>query len=59
MNLIIRNARVLQTTPAGEVRVLDRQDAVEQLDHQRVLVGRVRVGQVPGPAPEPAAVIPV
>ena len=28
MNLIIRNARVLQTTPAGEVRVLDRQDVV-------------------------------
>ena len=28
MNLTIRNARVLQTTPAGEVRVLDRQDVV-------------------------------
>ena len=28
MSLIIRNARVLQTTPAGEVRVLDRQDVV-------------------------------
>ena len=28
MNLIIRNARVLRTTPAGEARVLDRQDVV-------------------------------
>ena len=28
MNLIIRNARVLQTTPAGEARVLERQDVV-------------------------------
>ena len=28
MSLIIRNARVLQTTPAGEVRILDRQDVV-------------------------------
>ena len=26
MSLIIRNARVLQTTPAGEVRVVDGQD---------------------------------
>ena len=26
MSLIIRNARVLQTTPNGDVRVLDRQD---------------------------------
>lgn len=26
MSLVIRNARVLQTTPAGEVRILDRQD---------------------------------
>lgn len=28
MSLVIRNARVLQTTPAGEVRILDRQDVV-------------------------------
>jgi 5-methylthioadenosine/S-adenosylhomocysteine deaminase len=28
MSLIIRNARVLQTTPAGEARVLDRQEVV-------------------------------
>lgn len=30
MNLVIHNARVLQTTPAGEVRVLDGQDVVIQ-----------------------------
>ena len=28
MSLVIRNARVLQTTPAGETRVLERQDVV-------------------------------
>lgn len=28
MSLIIRNARVLQTTPAGEVRILDQQEVV-------------------------------
>ncbi len=28
MSLLIRNARVLHTTPAGEVRILDRQDVV-------------------------------
>ena len=28
MSLVIRNARVLQTTPTGEARVLDRQDVV-------------------------------
>ena len=28
MSLTIRNARVLQTSPAGEVRILDRQDVV-------------------------------
>ena len=32
MSLVIRNARVLQTTPAGEVRVLDRQDVAIRND---------------------------
>ncbi len=48
MSLIIRNARVLQTTPAGEARILDRQDVA-------IRGNRIAAVQPSGTAPAPDA----